>query len=59
MERIVFLDREALQTDIRPPRFAHQWVEYATTPADQVSERLEGATIVISNRYSTIGNRAR
>jgi glycerate dehydrogenase len=50
MERIVFLDREALLTDIRPPAFAHQWVEYATTSADQVAERLAGATIAITNQ---------
>jgi glycerate dehydrogenase len=51
VERIVFLDREALLTDIRPPAFAHQWVEYATTTgAGHVSDRLAGATIVITNQ---------
>ena len=34
MERIVFLDREALLTDLRPPAFAHHWVEYSTTATE-------------------------
>ena len=50
MERIVFLDRAALRTTSRPPDFPHHWSEYATTPPEQVRERLAGATIVIVNR---------
>jgi glycerate dehydrogenase len=49
-ERIVFLDRAALRTTIRPPAFPHEWVEHATTPAEQVCGRLAGATIVVVNR---------
>jgi glycerate dehydrogenase len=50
VERIVFLDRAALRTAARPPAFPHQWSEYATTPPEQVRERLAGATIAIVNR---------
>ncbi len=51
--RIVFLDRESMaaQTILRRPRFAHDWVEYATTSPEQVLDRLSGHTeIVITNK---------
>src|SRR3989344_1053627 len=50
MERIVFLDRDSILADIRRPVFPHEWRDYPTTPASQVSERLNGATIAISNK---------
>lgn len=51
--RIVFLDRESIasQTILRRPCFAHEWVEHAITPPDQVLERLSGGTqIAITNK---------
>lgn len=50
MERIVFLDRDSIQADMRRPGFAHEWRDYPATVAAQVSERLHGATIAISNK---------
>ena len=50
MERIVFLDRNSLQADIRRPGFPHEWRDYPATLAAQVTERLRDATIAISNK---------
>src|SRR4051794_25048845 len=50
MERIVFLDRDTLKADIRRPDFTHEWVEYGETDSAQVVERLDGATIAITNK---------
>lgn len=49
-EHIVFLDRSTLQADVRRPAFEHTWQEYATTAAAQTVERLQDATIAISNK---------
>jgi glycerate dehydrogenase len=50
MERIVFLDRNTLEAEVRRPAFAHEWVEYDETEAQQVVERLQGATIAVTNK---------
>jgi glycerate dehydrogenase len=50
MHKLVFLDRQSLLADIRPPAFAHEWVEHVQTRPEQVVERLRGASIVISNK---------
>lgn len=50
MERIIFLDRDSIQADIRRPGFPHEWRDFPATAAAQVSERLHGATIAISNK---------
>jgi glycerate dehydrogenase len=50
MERIVFLDRNTLEAKVRRPAFAHQWIEYDETRAEQIVERLEDATIAITNK---------
>ncbi len=50
MERIVFLDRNTVRGDLRPPSFAHEWVEYAETRADETIERLQGASVCITNK---------
>lgn len=49
VEHIVLLDRAALRATIRRPAFPHSWSEHATTSADQVLERLRGATIAVVN----------
>jgi glycerate dehydrogenase len=56
MERIVFLDRNTLQAEIRPPAFAHEWREYGETRPSEVVERLTGASIAIVNKVR-IGER--
>ncbi len=50
MEKIVFLDRSAIRVELRKPRFAHEWAEYPMTSPGQVLQRLQGATIAITNR---------
>lgn len=50
MEHIVFLDRNTLRAQIRRPAFAHEWREHAETRAEEVPERLRGATIAITNK---------
>lgn len=49
---IVFLDRETLspQTQLRRPDFDHTWEEHDRTSAEQVSERIAHADIVIVNK---------
>lgn len=50
MHRIVFLDRSTLRATVRRPSFEHQWSEHETTAADEVVQRLEGATIALLNK---------
>src|SRR5438046_5128223 len=52
MEHIVFLERNTVQANFRRPDFDHEWIEYGESQADQVLERLSGATIVISNKLA-------
>ena len=48
--KIVFLDRETLDANVRKPNFPHEYVEYAQTSPDQVVERLKGVDICITNK---------
>jgi glycerate dehydrogenase len=50
MHRIVFLERNTIQAEFRRPNFPHEWIEHGETSPDQVRERLENASIVISNK---------
>ncbi|MBW0159642.1 D-2-hydroxyacid dehydrogenase [Sedimentimonas flavescens] len=52
MKQIVFLDRATIAPQIALPRpaFAHDWVEYERTAANQTSERLRNARIAITNK---------
>ena len=56
MERVVFLDRDSIQADIRRPDFSHEWRDYPVTHAVQVVERLENATIAISNKVPVMAD---
>ena len=49
---IVFLDRATLapETRLKPPGFPHRWTFHQTTTADQVSERIKDADIVVTNK---------
>lgn len=53
--RIVFLERDSIRADVRRPAFAHEWVEYPSTTPEQVFERLQDATIVITNKVPLRG----
>lgn len=55
MHRIVFLERNTIPAHFRRPRFEHEWIEYGETLQPQVVERLQGASIVISNKLSLRG----
>ncbi|NAZ45601.1 glycerate dehydrogenase [Vibrio toranzoniae] len=50
--KVVFLDRATIpsQINLKPLSFEHQWVEYNFTAPEQVSERIEGADVVITNK---------
>ncbi|MFS2218444.1 D-2-hydroxyacid dehydrogenase [Telluria sp. Tellsp104] len=50
MHDIVFLDRDSLIANIRTPSFEHRWRDYPATNANEVVERLHGATIAITNK---------
>lgn len=50
MHRIVFVQRDTLHANVRRPAFAHEWAEHADTHAEQLLERLAGASIAISNK---------
>lgn len=50
MERIVFLDRDSVQANIRRPDFLHEWQDHAVTSSAEVTDRLKEATIAISNK---------
>ncbi len=52
METIVFLDRATIPAHIQLPRphIDHQWLEYPTTTPEQIVERLQEATIAITNK---------
>lgn len=52
MERIVFLERETIKAHFGRPNFDHDWVEYADTLPREVSERVQPASIIISNKLS-------
>lgn len=50
MLRIVFLDRSTIEASIRAPGFAHEWVDYPATAAEEVVERLRGAQVAVVNK---------
>ncbi|TKF03455.1 D-2-hydroxyacid dehydrogenase [Vibrio kanaloae] len=56
--KVVFLDRATIPSQIilKPLSFEHQWVEYNFTAPEQVSERIEGADIVITNKVVLNGS---
>jgi len=47
---IVFLERNSVRAEFRRPRFAHAWQDYPSTHPEQALERLEPATIAITNK---------
>jgi len=52
LERIVFLERNTLQANLRKPAFAHEWRDYEETRPHEIVERLEGATIAVVNKLA-------
>lgn len=52
---IVFLDRNSLIAEIRVPSFTHDWVDFEQTLPEDVVARLQGASIVITNKVKLPG----
>ncbi|MEW6022471.1 MAG: D-2-hydroxyacid dehydrogenase [Pseudomonadota bacterium] len=50
MHKIVFLDRDSLIAQVRRPAFPHDWQDHPATAPDQVVERLQGASIAVTNK---------
>src|SRR5262245_15874928 len=51
MERIVFLERDSLQADVRRPSFPHSWDEHRGIPGpEEVVRCLQDATIAVVNQ---------
>ncbi len=49
--KIVFLDRESLDANVRAPNFPHEYKEYESTwTPDEIVERLKDADIAIINK---------
>ncbi|WUR15516.1 D-2-hydroxyacid dehydrogenase [[Empedobacter] haloabium] len=48
--QIVFLDRASLVADVRRPAFPHTCTEYDASSEAQAVERLQGASIAITNK---------
>ena len=48
--RVVFLDRASIVANIRRPRAASEYIEYPGSHGHEVLERLEGATVAITNK---------
>jgi glycerate dehydrogenase len=48
--KIVFLDRETLDANLRKANFPHEYTEYAQTAPAEIVERLKGADICITNK---------
>jgi glycerate dehydrogenase len=52
MQRIVFLERNSVDAQVRRPAFAHEWREFAESTQEQTVERLRDATIAIMNKIA-------
>lgn len=48
--KIVFLDRQSIDANVRRPACADDWQEYPATSPEQVVERLQGAQVAITNK---------
>ena len=49
-QHIVFLDRATLNARVRRPAFEHDWQEYPVTGASEAAQRLQEATVAITNK---------
>lgn len=50
MEHVVFLERGAIEANVRRPSFAHTWAEHDRVAPADVAALLGGATIAIINK---------
>jgi glycerate dehydrogenase len=49
-EHIVFLDRASLRAKLRRPAFPHTWQDYPVTSVGELPQRLQEATVAITNK---------
>ncbi len=47
---IVWLDKATLPGAIQRPEFTHRWTEHAWTAPDMIAERIEDASVVVTNK---------
>lgn len=52
MEKIVFLDRRTVKAEFRKPSFEHEWTDFQMTQPDEIIERLNDATMAITNKVA-------
>jgi glycerate dehydrogenase len=50
VEHIVFLDRRTCPVEFRAPLMKHVWQDHDQTAAEQVAERLQDASVAITNK---------
>ena len=50
--RVVFLDRASLKARVRTPACTTDYIEYASTSADDIVPRLDGAHVAIVNKVA-------
>lgn len=50
METIVFLERDTIRAQLRPPAFEHRWLDYGETRPEEVTQRLRDATVAVVNK---------
>jgi glycerate dehydrogenase len=50
IQRVVFLDRASLKAKVRKPSCAAEYIEHEKTAADQIVQRLAGASVAIINK---------
>jgi glycerate dehydrogenase len=50
METVVFLERDTIRADLRPPAFEHRWIDYGATRPGEVLVRLGEATVAVVNK---------
>ncbi|HZV53397.1 MAG TPA: D-2-hydroxyacid dehydrogenase [Rhodocyclaceae bacterium] len=55
MEHVVFLEKDSIRATVRRPAFPHTWTEYEKTAPNEVFDRLQDATIAITNKVILTG----
>ncbi len=56
MQRIVFLERDSIRARLRRPNFPHVWEDYPLTAPDEIVQRLQNASIAITNKVVLSGD---
>jgi len=53
--RIVFLERDSIRGTFRRPEFPHDYAEYPLTKPEELAQRVQDASIVITNKVQLRG----